>query len=167
MILYLLIFLAKVLENALSTIRLIVVAHNKKILGAVLQFIVILIWLLVAGTVLVNISEDVYKIVAYAVGSMVGSYVGSLIEEQLALGNNSLMAIVDIKLSDLICDTLRSHGYAVTSVIGKGRNEERSILYVIVSRKKRSDVTKIIDTIDSNSMIITETVSTIKGGYII
>ena len=41
---YLLIFISKIIENALATLRLIVVANGKKILGAVLQFCIALVW---------------------------------------------------------------------------------------------------------------------------
>jgi len=166
MILYILIFLAKVLENALATIRLILVAHNKKKMGAFLQLLITLIWIIVAGSVLVNITDDWFKVFAFAFGSMVGSYVGSLIEERMAMGNNSLMAIVEEKIAGEICAEVRKYGYAVTSLMGKGKNDEKTILYIIVSRKKQNEVVEIIDRLDPNSMIVTENVSTIKGGLI-
>ena len=41
--LYSMIFISKVLENTFATLRLIVVANGKKLLGAILQLIVALI----------------------------------------------------------------------------------------------------------------------------
>ena len=58
---YFLIFVFKIIEDALATLRLIVVSNGKKVFGAVLQFVVTLIWLVLTGTVLLGIREDIFK----------------------------------------------------------------------------------------------------------
>ena len=61
--LYFLIFISKVIENGLSTLRLIVVANGKKILGAFLQFTISLVWVLVTGIVVNDLLNDPLKII--------------------------------------------------------------------------------------------------------
>ena len=85
-LIYCAIFISKVIENALGTLRLIVVANGKKGLGALLQFIIALVWIFSTGAVLANINQDPFKIIVFALGSYVGSYVGGYIEEKMALG---------------------------------------------------------------------------------
>ena len=80
---YIIIFVSKVLELTLSTLRLILVTKGKKKIGALLQGIVALIWIFVTGVVIIDIKKDVFKIVFFILGSTVGSYLGSLIEEKL------------------------------------------------------------------------------------
>ena len=46
---YLSIFIFKIIEDALATLRLIVVSNGKKVFGAILQFIVTLIWIILTG----------------------------------------------------------------------------------------------------------------------
>ena len=48
---YFLIFMAKVIENTLGTLRLIIVANGKKVFGAILQGIIAIIWAISAGIV--------------------------------------------------------------------------------------------------------------------
>ena len=81
-VLYIGIFISKVLELTLSTLRLILVTKGKKKTGALLQGIVALIWILVTGVVIIDIKKDLFKIVFFILGSTVGSYLGSLIEEK-------------------------------------------------------------------------------------
>ena len=118
--LYAIIFISKVIENSLGTLRLIVVANGKKGLGAILQFIIALVWVAVTGAVVTNIMEDPLKIVFFALGSYVGSYVGSFIEEKMALGSNMLMAIID---EDLVRNyrRIKDNNYAVTVLQGEGK----------------------------------------------
>lgn len=82
MLIYIAIFFSKILENALSTLRLIVVSNGKKKLGALLQGIIALIWIFVTGVVIININKDIFKIIFFCLGSLVGSYLGSILEEK-------------------------------------------------------------------------------------
>src|SRR5574344_394668 len=152
-VLYLIIFMSKVIENALATLRLIVVANGKKLLGAILQFLIALVWVIVTGAVVTNITEDPLKVVFFALGSLVGSYFGSYLEEKMALGSNMLMAIVDINLGNIISSEIRKEGFAVTVMDGKGKEKERKILMIMVTRKKRHHVVNVIKNIDENAMI--------------
>jgi hypothetical protein len=96
---YLLIFISKILENTIATLRLIVVANGKKKLGAVLQGLVSFVWIIVTGIVIIDVNKDIFKIITFVLGSTVGSYLGSIIEEFIALGNN--LIIIDTKNKDI------------------------------------------------------------------
>ncbi len=164
-ILYLIIFIAKTIELALGTLRLIVVANGKKTLGAILQGIIAVVWICITGVVVNNITSNPLKIVAFALGCMFGSYIGSLIEEKMAMGSNMLIAIVDKNLEQTITTHLRGENYAVTVLEGKGKEKERSVLMIMVARKKRHRIVNIIKQIDFESLIIAENAFTINGGH--
>lgn len=155
MVLYILIFLSKVTENTLSTLRLIFVANGKKIIGAILNFIIALVWIFVTGAVIVNITEDYYKIIFFALGSLVGSYIGSLIEEKVALGNNMLFTIVDKKVANIINKTLTNEGNTITILRGN-KYDNKIIMMIMVKRKQRSKVVNYIRKLDKESIIISE-----------
>lgn len=79
---YIVILVSKILENTLSTLRIIMVANRRKIIGSILQGIIATLWVLTAGMVLIDIQNDVLKIVFFILGSIIGSYLGSSIEER-------------------------------------------------------------------------------------
>lgn len=83
---YLLIFIFKMLENTILTLRIILVSNGKKCYGAILQVIVMIIWALTTSYVIINIKHNLLSLIPFSVGSGIGSYLGSLIEEKLALG---------------------------------------------------------------------------------
>jgi uncharacterized protein YebE (UPF0316 family) len=165
-LMYAVIFFSKVLENALATLRLIVVANGKKMTGAILQFIIALVWVLVTGSVLINITEDPLKVLFFALGSMVGSYLGSYFEEKMAFGSNTITAIIDANLSKTITDKIREMGFAVTLVNGEGKDKARSILYIVVSRKRQKKIIHMIEELDKSSMIMLESTAYIRGGFV-
>ena len=79
---YLAILITKIIENTLSTVRIIMIAKQKKIIGSLLNGIIAFVWILSTGLVLRNIREDPYKIIFFCAGSIIGSYLGSFIEER-------------------------------------------------------------------------------------
>jgi len=164
-IIYTIIFLSKTIELALGTLRLIVVANGKKLLGAILQAIASLVWVFAVGLVVVDVTSDPLKIVAFAIGSAFGSYLGSFLEEKMALGSNMLMAIIDKALEGAVTTALRDEGFAVTVVNGQGKEKERAILMIMASRKKRNRIVNLIKQVDCEAMIISESASTITGGH--
>jgi len=163
-ILYIVIFASKILENALSTLRVIFVANGKKVLGAVLNVVCSIIWVFTAGIVIVDINKDIIKVIAFCLGSGIGSYVGNLIESKLALGTNLVMCIIDKEELSMI-DKLRDKGYGITSVSGYGKDKEKYVLFIFTTRKKRKQLVDDIKNLNENCVIISEAANSIYGGY--
>lgn len=152
MLIYITIFISKIIENTLSTLRLIVVSNGKKKLGAILNGIIALIWIFVTSIVIVNINKDPIKIIAFSIGSIVGSYLGSLLEEKLAMGSNLLMCIINKEHETSIKNKLSS--YKITTICEKDNNF--IILLIFIKRSKIKYITNIIKSIDNNSIIFSE-----------
>ena len=142
---YIIIFILKILENALGTLRLIIVSNGKKVEGAVLNFLLSVVW--VISTSMVVVDNNLYKILVFAFGSLIGSYVGSVLEEKIALGNNMLFIIS--KKYDQIKNKLNNskrNCYLIS----------KDIVIVMTSRKKRKEVIDLILSIDNQAEIISE-----------
>ena len=147
---YLGIFISKILENTLSTLRIIVVSNGKKKLGAILQGMVALIWIFVTGVVIININKDIFKIIFFIIGSIVGSYLGSLLEERIALGTN-LVIIKSKKINEL------KYMFKKYNIIIK-----EDYLMFLAKRKKTKDIVDKTLNIDFNSKVILEKVKVFK-----
>ena len=156
MFIYFLIFIFKVLENTLSTLRIIVVANGRKLLGALLQGVIALVWAFSTSLVVIDVLKDPFKVVSFTFGSLVGSYIGSLIEEKIAMGTNMLTVVVDKCCTSKVVRALRKQKYEVIILNGKRKDELKNVLFIMVKRKKRNDVIKLINNIDSSSIIIIE-----------
>lgn len=143
---YIIIFLLKILENTLGTLRLIIVSNGKKIEGATLNFMLAIVW--VISTSMVVVDNNIYKILVFAFGSLIGSYIGSILEEKIALGNNMLFIVS--KKNNLIKEKLKDLDYDNYSIAD-------DILMIMTPRKKRKEVIDLILKIDKQVKIISET----------
>lgn len=147
---YIGIFISKILENTLSTLRIIVVSNGKKKLGAILQGLVALIWIFVTGVVIIDINKDIVKIIFFVIGSIAGSYLGSLLEEKIALGTN-LVIIKSNKLDEL------KYVFRNYNIIIKD-----NYLLFISQRKNTKDIVNKTSSIDNTSKIILEKIKIVK-----
>lgn len=149
---YFLIFISKVVESALSTLRLILVANGKKILGMILQFFITLVWVITTSIVIIDIKNDYFKALAFILGASLGSLVGNYIEECIAMGNNMLTCIINPNIKSKIENKLIEKNYKIIETNDCGK------IIVLTKRKKRNQVKKIIKNFDENSILIIEKV---------
>ena len=157
---YILIFIFKIIENTLSTLRIILVSNGKKIFGAILQGIVSIVWVISTSLVVINIQKDPLKIISFTLGALIGSYIGAIIEEKLALGTNMLTTIRDKTKTTKIIKALKKQKYEVIILNGKRKDELKNILLIITKRKRINNVIKLIKNIDNNANIIIENACT-------
>jgi uncharacterized protein YebE (UPF0316 family) len=136
------------MENMLATLRLIVTSNGKKVLGAILLLLTSIVWLTSSSVAIVNL--DLKMVLAFSIGSFVGAYLGSFLEEKIALGNHLLFCISSKKLSTF----LRNNGYIVTSLQGEGIENEKEILFIVIKRKKQKEVINLINSFDNKAIIV-------------
>ncbi len=117
-ILPLLIFIARVCDVTLGTVRIIFVSRGNKLIAPLLGFIEISIWLLAIRQIMQNLSNP-FCYVAYALGFAFGNFVGIYIEEKAAFGKVVIRSITKTDASVLI-DALRRKGFGVTNVHAEG-----------------------------------------------
>ena len=160
---YLSIFIFKIIEDALATLRLIVVSNGKKVFGAVLQFIVTLIWIILTGTVLLGIREDIFKAIAFALGALAGSYLGSLLEERIALGTNLFKVEVDNSVLGKLERKLRKNGFEFVKI--KSGSNNKTILEIRGRRKKKKIISDIIFGFDKKAVIVSEKIRVILKAH--
>ena len=156
---YLLIFISKIIEIALSTLRLIIVAKKKKKLGAILQGIIALIWIFITSIVIIDVKKDPIKIIIFCLGSIVGSYLGSVIEEKIAIGTNMLICVIKEMHEKKVKEILNK--YQITTICEK--NNTHSILFIVLKRKETNKISKIIKNIDNEAILIIEKIKTINN----
>lgn len=155
-----LIFLARVCDVSMDTLRIMLLSKGKKILAPLIGFFQILIWLLAFRQIILNLSNPACYI-GFAAGFATGTYVGIILEEKLAIGFQILRVVTRKDASSLI-EFLKSHGYGITSVEGQGVTGKVDIIYTIVRRCEISRLVGIIKKFNPNAFYTIEDVQGIS-----
>ena len=140
----LLIFLARICDVTIGTIRIVMISKGKKLVAPVLGFFEILIWVIAIGKIMQNLNNPVCY-VAYAGGFAIGNYVGMKVEEKLAIGLIVLRIITQEDASGLI-KALRDMGFGITEIDAIGKDKK---VHVIFSIMKRHDIPVIVEKINN------------------
>jgi len=162
LIIPLLIFVARVLDVTLGTIRVIFVSKGLKYLAPVVGFFEILIWLMAIGQIMNNLS-NIACYIAYAGGFAMGNFVGITIAEKLSLGVALLRVITQKDAAELI-QSLSSEKYGVTSVDGQGVHGKVNIIFTIVPRKEIQKVVDIIKKFNPKAFYTVEDIGFVEEG---
>jgi uncharacterized protein YebE (UPF0316 family) len=139
----LLIFLTRIVDMTLDTLRVVYISRGNRIIAPILGFFAVLIWLLAITQIMQNL-ENFLCYIAYAGGFAMGNYIGLILEEKLALGHQVIRVITG-KDSTLLINDLRSHGYGATSVDAEGKDGKVHIIFSVVKRKHIADVISVIN----------------------
>lgn len=137
-----LIFLARICDVTLGTLRIVFISKGDKAIAPLLGFIEVLIWLIAITQVMENLS-NVASYLAWAGGFATGNFLGLRIEQKLALGQ-SVVRVITVEPADNLIEQLKGHGYRLTSVDARGTRGKVHLLFMIVKRKKLEGVINII-----------------------
>lgn len=156
------VFLARVVDVSLGTLRIIFTSRGKRHIAPLLGFVEVFIWVsVIAG--ITRGAHNVIAYLAYAGGFAAGNYVGMWFEERLAIGNLVIRAILPKERAGLV-DDLRGAGYGVTCVDGHGAKGPVKLIYTIVSRKDMPDVINIIHTTYPRAFFTVEELRSLEQG---
>jgi uncharacterized protein YebE (UPF0316 family) len=165
----LLIFFLRIIDVSMAMMRMILAVRGYRITAASIGFFEVLIWLVAAGHAL-NHLDSWMHIVGFAGGFAAGNYVGVWLESRFALGLNVVQAVFrstpEQSIGPETARILRERGFAVTEVMGKGRESAVDILSVVVQRKRVPEVTRIMSDLDPQAFVSVEEVRATHGGYV-
>jgi uncharacterized protein YebE (UPF0316 family) len=133
LILPLLIFIARICDVSLDTLRVIMVSKGYRLYAPYIGFIQVLIWIITITRIMENL-DNWFTYIGYAAGFGMGTYIGMRIEEKIALGYELLRIITRAGAIELV-NVLRKQGYTVTHVIGEGKDGKVGIIFLILKRK--------------------------------
>jgi uncharacterized protein YebE (UPF0316 family) len=161
-ILPILIFLSRIADVSIGTVRVILVSRRLKYLAPVAGFFEVLIWILVIGQIMKHLASPLCY-VAYAGGFATGNFIGILIAERLSLGM-VLVRVIFPKRANGLIDRLRERRYGVTSIDGQGANGPVQVLFTIVPRRDVYAVVELVKESNPEAFYSIEDVDHVERG---
>ncbi|MDD2550785.1 MAG: DUF2179 domain-containing protein [Bacteroidales bacterium] len=156
------IFLARIIDVTIGTMRIIFVSKGQRALAPILGFFEVLIWIIAMGKIMSNL-DNYACYFAYAAGFATGNWVGMKVEEYLAMGSILIRVIAKRDVRQLV-KKLNSHGYGATVVDGEGSSGEVHLVYSIVNRKFLQDVINLIEEFNPKAFFTIEDIRKVNSG---
>lgn len=157
-----LIFLARICDVSIGTLRIIFVSKGKRNIAPVLGFFEVLIWITAISKIMQNLDNYV-NYIAYAGGFATGNYVGMIIEERLAMGILMIRVFASERGSELV-NILNASGYGATVVEAHGARDKVHLIYTIVHRTELDKVIEQINSFNPKAFYTVEDVRSVNEG---
>jgi len=156
------IFLARVCDVSIGTIRIIFISKGQKFLAPILGFFEVLIWLMAIRQVFLNLT-NVACYFGFAAGFATGNFVGMVLEERLAMGSEVIRIIAKSGVEPLI-NYFKNNGYGVTRIEAEGTTGQVSIIFSIFNRRYRYKIIEDIRQLSPKAFYTIEDVRAVREG---
>jgi uncharacterized protein YebE (UPF0316 family) len=117
---YFIIFFGKITEVTFATLRIVLINRGERVKGSLVALIEVFLWIYVTGTVLVGFQKAPLKVAVFVLAFALGNYLGSWLENKIALGLSTIEIITTDDTGNLV-EVLRANNLGVTVTIGEGK----------------------------------------------
>lgn len=157
-----LIFLARICDVSLGTIRIILIGKGLKKIAPILGFIESFIWVIAVSQIMLNLNNFYYYI-AYSLGYATGTYVGIILEEKLSLGYVIIRIITYRDATELV-NHLRSSRQPATVLDAEGEQGPVKLIFIVLKRSNSRYLIESIKKFNPNAFYTIEDVKFVSGG---
>lgn len=155
----LVIFVARLCDVTLDTLRVVSVFRGRRALAFGLGFVQVLIWVFALSTVVKNLHLPVYAL-TYAFGFACGNFLGITIENWLAHGERVIRVFT--QQGDSLAHRLRGHGHRVTVIDARGREGPVWLLYIQAPRKHIAEIAALARQMDPQCFYVIEDIRAVS-----
>jgi len=145
------IFVLRALDVGIATVRIVLLGRGRRVIAAGLGFVEAIVWVVAVARVLGGI-DDPARMVAFAGGFAIGTYLGSLVEEWLAIGQ-SLVRVIAPTGSPSVAPAIRELGFGATVLNGDGMAGDVRLTFSVVPRKDVAAVTKLVRSLNPGAYV--------------
>lgn len=146
-----LIFALRSLDVGIATVRIVLLGRGRRGLAATLGFIEAIVWVVAVARVLDGI-DDPARMIAFAAGFAIGTYLGSMVEEWLAIGQAMVRIVAPVD-TPMVASHLRDLGFGATVLNGDGLDGEVRLTFCVIERKRLGEVTRLVRSVNPGAYV--------------
>ena len=162
----LLVCCAKIVEITIQSLKTCMMVKGQRLKAAGLGLVECAIWGLVISTIIGTLADNLLLLAFYCVGYATGLFLGSTIENKIALGTSNLELIASDESTAKITAYLRENGRGYTVFEGHGSKDKMNMIFIVLPRKETPRALKEIRrACDGKVFVVASEVSKYAGGY--
>lgn len=156
------IFLARIIDVSLGTVRTIFVVKNEKALATIFAFAEVMVWFFAAREAL-NTDGPIWLIaLSYSLGYASGTYIGTLIDDLFIKGVVNI-EVISNNITNKEIGKIKDKDFGVTVLKSV---DNKKFLFIIVDKKRMHECLKMLKMLDNEAFIIVNNSHSTYNGYI-
>ena len=157
------IFLARILDVSIGTVRTLIMVKGKIHITTILAFLEVFIWFIVAKEALVTKVDTIFIPISYSLGYATGTFLGTYICNNFIKGIVGIQIVVKKNKLKLI-DAIKKNGFAVSVVDLK--DNKNGLLICQINNKREDKLIKLVKKYDDKAFIIVNETKYVHNGFI-
>ena len=150
----------------MQSVKTVFMVKGQRIQAAFLGFLECVIWGLVIASIIDTLGDNYLMLFFYCLGYSTGMYIGSVLENKIALGTSSIQLMVKSDKVEKVIEYLNNSNRGFTVLDGKGSKEAMSVVMIVLPRKDvKSVIADIRELCDKEVFVVSSEVSKFVGGY--
>ena len=165
-ILCLVIFIVRIIDTSLATMRTVLVVRDKRALAFITAFFEVFVWFLIVREALNTDAGNALLIaISYSAGYATGVRVGMYLTDKLITTNITVNIVVEERRK--LVKELVDHNYAVSvsRIKGKDLISTKYMIFIVTTNKKLPELKKIVTTLDNKAFLVVSENKMVVGGY--
>lgn len=162
------IFLARIVDVSLGTLRTVLIVHSSRLKGAIVAFFEVLIWFFVAREALNTDLDSILIPIFYAGGYAMGTYVGTFVSNAFVDGLIGVQVITEDSKSNRMQKEMRHNGFGLSVVDLKNPHDkkEKDMLIIQSNKKSLKKLTNIIRKNDPDAFVMINEIKHAQNGCV-
>jgi uncharacterized protein YebE (UPF0316 family) len=158
------IFVLRVVNYAIGTIRMIAITRNLRLFAAILAAIEALVFAVVIAGVVQDL-DNFINLFAYCAGAAGGSYVGMVIEARMVRGY-MIANVFTNGDGETMAKQLRDAGFGVTTTESLGRDGVVMILRTVLDKREMKRFNTLVNEIKPGVFLVAEEARAVQHGWL-
>lgn len=157
---------AKIVEITIQSLKTCMMVKGQRVKAAGLGFVECAIWGLVVSTIIGTLGDNLFLLLFYCIGYATGLFLGSTIENKIALGTSNLELIAGDESTAKIIAYLKENNRGYTVFDGHGSTDKMNMIFIVLPRRETPAVLRDIRAVcDNKVFVVASEVSKYAGGY--
>jgi uncharacterized protein YebE (UPF0316 family) len=157
---------AKIIEITIQSLKTCMMVKGQRLKAAGLGFVECTIWGLVISTIISTLGDNLLLLLFYCTGYATGLFLGSTIENKIALGTSNLELIASDDSTAKITAYLRENDRGYTVFEGRGSKDKMNMIFIVLPRRETPiALREIRRCCDNKVFVVASEVSKYAGGY--
>ncbi len=157
---------AKIVEITIQSLKTCMMVKGQRLKAAGLGLVECTIWGLVISTIIGTLGDNLLLLLFYCFGYATGLFLGSTLENKIALGTSNLEIIANAESTERIIAYLKERGMGYTVFEGYGSKDKMNMIFIVLARKEAGRVLRDLRReCDNKLFVAVSEVSKYAGGY--
>lgn len=158
------IFMARILDVSIGTVRTIFMVKGKISITSILAFIEVYVWFWVAREALVTKIDSIIIPISYSLGYATGTFIGTFISNKYIRGIIKIEIIINKKNSNELIKKLKEYGYGLSVI--ELKDNDNYLIVCQINKKYKKEIINIINNIDGRAFVTINNTNYLHNGFI-